>query len=81
MIIKTLVLAIIPNGINLIKRYSADKLKVMGLTLNVQDDNNREFIDNRLNYKWKQVYHGMGDTWLDLYEVTDPTVTESEFIK
>ena len=68
--------ALIPkHDISLVGRYCA-----LGIDLMIEDPLKHLFSDSKHNYKWQQVFHGMTDTWLDLYHVVDPVVDESKIL-
>ena len=70
--------AISPRGLSLIKSYTESELAHVGLTLNACPTSEHEYVDNGFQYRWKQVYHGPADSWLDLYEVVEPTVDDGK---
>ena len=73
--------AIIPNDINLIKRYDKSELDVMGVELVEKDRDRHEFVDKKNGYSWRQVYHGVGEIWLDKYQVIFPSVDDTRIVK
>jgi hypothetical protein len=71
--------AICPNGqINLLKRHAKAEIEAFGTSLHPEGGDGHEFVDSKFGYRWRQVYHGMGEVWLDLYSVTDPQVDEAK---
>lgn len=70
---------ILPNGrISLLRRYTKAEIEALGTSLTPTGGNGHEFTDSRFGFRWRQVYHGMAETWLDLYSVIDPQVDESK---
>lgn len=68
---------LLPNGkICLVRRYSLAELEALGANLKCLDSDKHEFFDTKFGYNWQQVYHGMAENWLDLFEVNEPVLQQ-----
>lgn len=62
----------IKPGINIVKKYSQKELNNLGLVLSEIDALNHLYKDNKYNFLWQEVYHGISESWLGVYTIKDP---------
>jgi len=62
----------IQDDINISKNYSLDDLKKIGVNLIEINAKEHTFKDDKYGYLWKEIFHGMSDAWIGLFQIVDP---------
>jgi hypothetical protein len=69
------------DGINFVKRYEEAELLSLGVVLEIENENEHLFKDSKYGFRWRQLYHGFSEVWLDLYMIVDPPIDDKAILE